>query len=174
VDALGVVIALVGALAGAGGLILGVINFRHARPRIFVNTILRFGSDGPADEWIVIDIRNEGQYGTEIVGVGLAVCPPRSSRLGRVLDRWKWLRWRAARRRISRHGVSYNQFGVDSLDDGTEQDEQVFLEPGRHFRLQVAMTQAAAQTSGRQAWGYAEDIGGRLFLSDGPAAVQYR
>lgn len=164
-------VALIGAATGVGALVLSTMNYRNARPRIFVKSTYSSSSNGR--EAIVIDIRNEGQFGIEIVGAGLAVCP-RASTWSALVERYTPFRRKSITRRIDRRGVRYSKFATEILEDGTEADEQEFIEPGRHFAIEIPMTEAAGQTNGRQAWPYAEDIAGRTFLAETPAPVQYR
>ena len=167
------VLALLGTISGLTAATLSVLTYRANRPRILVKSSTLM--DSKNEEFVVVDVRNEGQHGIEIVSVGLAVCPVQSGFLGSIVDRIPVLRRRSTVRRIDRRGVRYNEFAVEIMDDGSEEDEQVFLEPGRHFAIHIPMPDAAArQHKGMQSWPFAEDIAGRTFLARHPAHVQAR
>lgn len=166
------VIAILGAATGLVALVLSILNYRNARPRIFVKSSYGF-LVSPQREVVLVDIRNEGQFGTEIVAVGLARSP-RPGRFAALIERLRPLQTGSRVRRIDKLGTRYNQFAVNLLDDGTREEEQVFLEPRRHVVIEIPMVEAAGREHGGQMWPYAEDVTGRTYLAQSPASIQHR
>ena len=99
------ILAIVGAVSGLTGAAVSVLTYRRNRPIIVVTSqhVMR----GMTDEWVEVDVRNEGRLGVEITGLGLAVCPAPQGRVQHLLDGVPRLNTRLRIRRIDRRGVRY-------------------------------------------------------------------
>ncbi len=167
------ILAVLGLVSGLTGTLIAVLSYRRDRPVIVVTSSLLLR--GPGDEYLVVNVRNEGRHGAEIVGIGLAVCPSERTGLGWLFRHLPGLSRRRTVRRLDRSGVRYNDLAVVIDDDGDEHDECFFLEPGRQLSRHLSMASAAGQArAGSQAWPYAEDYAGRTYLAAEPATVTPR
>ncbi|KRE29611.1 hypothetical protein [Agromyces sp. Soil535] len=171
-ETLTLVLAIVGAVSGVTGAVISVLTYRKSRPRIVVKSTMVL-TTGPERSYFEIDVRNDGEYGIEILALGFAVCRRPNGRLDRWLDRRGLIRRVRARRRINRSGVWYDELGIEVLDDGSEANNQFFMEPGRHRTLRVESGAAAAREPERgESWAYAEDTRDRKFLAGRPEYIR--
>jgi hypothetical protein len=161
------VLAIVGAVSGAGGVLLNLLNYRRNRPRLAIKSVTEFTSDKKA--FVRLEVRNEGLQPVQILGIGVAISSLSGTPMQPLLVRTILYPIDLVRRRRARvHEVKYNELAEE---DGEE--PEVLLLAGKRKVIKVPMETVASRVGGSQnAWPYVEDISEKSVYGPQPILVQ--